>query len=315
MQIAVQSGISSNISEEKSDSFPSASQEKLHIRVLEHDLLRVFLAVVDSGGYTSAGQLLHRTQAAISQQIQRLEDSTQVALFEHPRRPVRLTQQGNVLLDYARRIIALNDKALSSLRSGEIAGRVRIGASNHYATHVLPSFLAEFSRAHPRVEVEMHTGLSADMQQKLGSSYDIIINSHPPGLGGGHLIRREQLHWITSHHNSPHHNDPLPMAFLPPGSLVRNMAVSALGRTERSWRLVHESSNIASLLASAEAGWALTVFQQSSLEISNVRMLGESDGMPPLPQIEVRMEVAPLFLSHAAAELHRYLLALLVPAK
>ena len=178
-----------------------------------------------------------------------------------------------------------------------------------------PSLLAEFSRAHPSVEVEMHTGLAADMQEGLGSNYDILINGHPAGLGGGHLIRREQLHWVTSHHDSPHLNDPLPMAFLPPGSLVRNMAVSALGRADRSWRMVHESSNIASLLASAAAGWAVSVFQQSSLEISHVRILNESDGMPPLPQIDVRMEAAPRFLSRAAVELHRYLLASLVSAK
>ena len=182
-KIEVQSGMSASTTpRESADGTPSAPLEQLRIRVLEHDLLRVFLAVVDSGGYTSAGQLLHRTQAAISQQIRRLEDAAQVALFEHPRRSVRLTQEGQVLVEYARRLIALNDEALASLHSGDIAGRVRIGASNYYATHVLPSLLAEFSRAHPSVEVEMHTGLAADMQEGLGSNYDILINGHPAGL-------------------------------------------------------------------------------------------------------------------------------------
>lgn len=292
-----------------------ASLEHLRGTVLEHDLLRVFLAVVDSGGYTSAGQLLHRTQAAISQQIRRLEDAAQVALFEHPRRLVQLTQEGRVLVEYARRLVALNDEALASLRSGEVAGRVRIGANNHYATHVLPPLLAAFSRAYPAVQVELHTGVAADMQERLGGSYDILINIHPAGLGAGRLLRREQLHWITSHAQSPYRVDPMPMAFLPQGSLLRGMAVAALGRAGRSWRVVHESSNIASLMAAATAGWAVSVFQRSSIDTAQARILDESDGMPPLPQIDVRMEVAQRFLPRAAVSLHQYLTEALQPAE
>jgi len=283
--------------------------------VLEHDLLRVFIAVVDSGGYTSAGHLLHRTQAAISQQIRRLEDAAQVALFEHPRRSVKLTQEGRVLVEYARRLVALNDEALASLRSGEVAGRVRIGANNHYATHVLPRLLATFSHLHPGVQVEMHTGVAADMQERLGGSYDILINIHPAGLGAGHLLRREQLHWIASRTELQVDADPLPVAFLPQGSLLRSMAVAALGRAGRSWRVVHESSNIASLMAAASSGWAVSVFQRSSIDTSAVRILDERDGMPALPLIDVRMEVAQRYLPRAAVALHRYLLESLQPVR
>jgi DNA-binding transcriptional LysR family regulator len=289
------------------------SLDHLRGRVLEHDLLRVFVAVVDSGGYTAAGQLLHRTQAAISQQIRRLEEAVRAPLFEHPRRMVRLTSQGRILLEYARRLIALNDEALASLRSDEVAGRVRIGANNHYATHILPKLLADFSRRHPGVQVELHTGVAADMQERLGGSYDILINVHPAGLGSGVLLRREQLHWVTSHADSPDQSDPLPVAFLPQGSLLRSMAVASLGRAGRSWRVVQESSNIASLMAAVASGWAVSVFQRSSIDPIQMRVLGEADGMPALPMIDVRLEVAQRYLSRAAVELHRFLMAALKP--
>lgn len=294
-----------------------ANGSLLHLRgrVLEHDLLRVFVAVVDSGGYTAAGLLLHRTQAAISQQIRRLEESAQVPLFEHPRRLVRLTPQGHVLVEYARRLIALNEEALASLNSDEIAGRVRIGANNHYATHVLPRLLAEFSRLHPGVQVEMHTGVAADMQERLGSSYDLLINIHPAGLGTGHLLRSEQLYWVTSIGDSPHRSDPLPVAFLPQGSLLRSMAVATLGRSGRAWCVVQESSNIAALMAAVTSGWAVSVFQKTSIDPSQMRVLSESDGMPPLPVIDVRLEVAQRYLPRAAVELHRFLLSALSPAE
>lgn len=295
---------------------PPGDTEALHGlrgRVLEHDLLRVFLAVVDSGGYTAAGQLLHRTQAAISQQIRRLEEAAQVALFEHPRRLVQLTPEGRVLVEYARRMLALNEEALAGLRSGEIAGRVRIGANNHYATHVLPRLLAEFSRLHPGVQVEMHTGVAADMQERLGGSYDIVINIHPAGLGAGHLLRREQLHWVTALHDAPCLSDTVPMAFLPQGSLLRSLAVAALGRAGRSWRVVHESSNVASLAAAAASGWAVSVFQRSSIDTAQLRILGAEEELPAMPEIDVRIEVAQRYLPRAAVELHRYLLERLLP--
>ena len=298
------------------DPRPPGNPDALHAlrgRVLEHDLLRVFLAVVDSGGYTAAGQLLHRTQAAISQQVRRLEEAAQVALFEHPRRLVQLTPEGRVLVEYARRMMALNEEALAGLRSGEVAGRVRIGANNHYATHVLPRLLAEFSRLHPGVQVEMHTGVAADMQERLGGSYDIVINIHPAGLGAGHLLRREQLHWVTALHDAPCLIDTVPMAFLPQGSLLRSLAVAALGRAGRSWRVVHESSNVASLAAAAASGWAVSVFQRSSIDAAQLRVLGADDGMPALPEIDVRIEVAQRYLPRAAVELHRYLLERLLP--
>lgn len=286
----------------------------LRNRVLEHDLLRVFVAVVDYGGYTAAANVLHRTQAAVSQQIKRLEEAAQVALFQHPRRAVQLTEQGRILLDYARRLVALNDEALGSLRSDDVTGKVRIGANNYYAITILPPLLAQFCKAYPEVQIEMHTGVAADMEKRLGHTFDLVINVHPVGTGSGHLLRREQLHWITSREESPHRRNPLPLAQLPHGSLVRELAIAELGRVGRRWHLAQESSNIAALEASALAGLAVTVFQRSSITSPKLRVLTEADGLPGLPQIDVRMETAERYLPRAAVKLHEYLLKALLPS-
>ena len=246
----------------------------LRNRVLDHDLLRVFVAVVDYGGYTAAAQALHRTQAAVSQQIKRLEEAAQTALFQHPRRTVQLTEQGRTLLDYARRLISLNDEALGSLRSDDVGGKVRIGANNYYATAVLPPLLAQFCRQYPEVQLELHTGVAADMDRRLGSTFDIIINVHPAGAAaGGLLLRREPLHWVTSVNDSPHARDPLPLALLPHGSLFRSWAIAALAQVERPWYVVQESTNIAALKAACVAGLAVGVFQDASVAGDAVRIL------------------------------------------
>lgn len=283
-------------------------------RVLEHELLRVFVCVVDCGGYTAAAQALHRTQAAISQQIKRLEESAQTALFQHPRRAVELTDDGRTLLEYARRLIALNDEALSSLKSDGVRGKVRIGANNYYATAVLPQMLARFCAANPGVQIEMHTGSAHDMDRRLGLAYDLLINIYPVGSGSGVVLRREQLHWVGAKVASPHLRTPLPLALMPKGSLLRDIAIATLGASRRDWHLAQESSNIMALEASTAAGLAVSIFQKASVVSPHLRILDEHDGMPALPQIEICMVPAERYLPRAAVKLHEFLLGKLLPA-
>ena len=277
-------------------------------RVLDHDLLRVFVAVVDCGGFTAAANALHRTQAAVSLQIKRLEETLSVALLQHPRRAVQLTQEGQRLVEYARRMLALNDEAFSAVRSDEVAGRVRLGANHYFATVVLPPLLARFWRQHPDVQIELHTGVSADMEARIGSAYDLTINVHPKGSGEGELVMAQEPLWITSRHDSPHALSPLPLALLPRGSLFREWAVTALGEQKRPWRIVHESTNIAAMEAVVAAGLAVSVFQRLSVDLDRLRPLTPAEGFPALPQADIRLRAAERYLSRAAVRLYEFLL-------
>jgi DNA-binding transcriptional LysR family regulator len=277
-------------------------------RIIEHDLLRVFVAVVDYGGFTAAASVLHRTQAAVSLQIKRLEETVQVALFQHPRRAVQLTPRGELLLEYARRMISLNDEALSAVRGDEVTGRVRIGATNNYASGILPPLLAEFCTIHPEVQIEVHTGVAAEMKKKLGNAYDIIINLYPTGTGEGVLVSRQEPIWVTSKLNSPHQRDPLPLALMPNGSLFRRYALQTLAQQGKAWHLAQESSNIAAVEAATAAGLAITVFQRKSVDFERLRELTEAEGFPRLPGADVRLEIAERFLPRAAIQLREFLL-------
>lgn len=285
-----------------------AASSPVRTRVIEHDLLRVFVAVIDCGGFTAAASVLHRTQAAVSLQIKRLEETVQVALFQHPRRALQLTPRGELLLEYARRMISLNDEALSAVRGNELTGRIRIGAINNYASGILPPLLAEFCRMYPEVQIEVHTGVAADMSKRLGSAYDMTINLHTPGQGEGVLISTQEPIWITSLLNSPHERDPLPLALLPNGSLFRRYALQALAQMGRSWHLAQESTNIAAIEAATAAGLALTVFQRKSVDFDRLRELTEAEGFPRLPGADVRLEIAERYLPRAALQLREFLL-------
>lgn len=292
----------------KPTSPPSATPSPVRTRVLEHDLLRVFVAVVDYGGFTAAASVLHRTQAAVSLQIKRLEETVQVALFHHPRRTVQLTPRGEVLLEYARRMISLNDEALSVVRGDEVAGRIRIGAINNYASGILPPLLAEFCAIYPEVQIEVHTGVASEMDKRLGSTYDMTINLHTPGQGEGVLVSTQEPIWVTSLQHSPHQRDPLPLALLPHGSLFRRYALQALAQMGRAWHLAQESSNIQAIEAATAAGLALTVFQRHSVDFTRLRELSEAEGFPRLPGADVRLQIAERYLPRAALQLREFLL-------
>jgi DNA-binding transcriptional LysR family regulator len=276
----------------------------IQTRALDHDLLRAFVAVVDYGGYTAAANELCRTQAAVSHQIKRLEDSVQATLFLHPRSAVQLTAEGEILLNYARRLMVLNDQALGSLHAGGVGGKVRLGANHFYATAILPTLLARFSRENPEILVELHTGVASDMAKRLGSVFDLAINIHADSVGGGQLIQQTAVHWVAAPHFVLHTQDAVPLALLPNGSLLRRMVLDALERSGRPFRLVYESSNVCSLQACVEAGLAMSALPAFSTGDLCVR---DDEGFGRLPVVQVRLEKAERHLSRAAIRLYDFL--------
>lgn len=278
-------------------------------RVLDNDLLRVFVTVIDHGGFTAAAAALHRTQAAVSLQIKRLEESVQASLLHQPRQPLRLTDEGKVLLDYARRMVALNDEALASLTSTNISGRIRIGSINDYSVNVLPGLLAEFCLLYPEAEIEQQTGIVSDMERRLGSAFDLVIGIQAAGTGRHDVLCRERVVWVGSAERSPHMVDPLPLALLPPGTLFRDWVIGALADVRRPFRVAHESANAAATEAAVAAGLAVAAFKESTVKSIALRVLGAEDGFPELPMVDVVLMSAPVPLSRAAACLKHFLLA------
>lgn len=312
MEAATRAKSSQRDSSARLPSGPSTSIPRS--RLLDSELLRTFVAVVDCGGYTAAADYLHRTQPAISQQIGRLEDATRTVLFDGPKRPLKLTEQGVVLLDYARRLIALNSEALERLRPGVVSGVVRMGATNYYATSVLPALLTEFSRLYPDIHIDLEVGVAGEMQRKLGAAFDLTINSFQGGQGNGVLLRRDPVVWATSRRAPAHERDPLPLVLLPSGSLLRRWAEEALTSAGRRWVVVQESSSVEVLKASALAGLAVGVFQKATVKsIRDLRVLTPAEGFPRLPSSEMWLECANRELAPAVRCLHQYLLDQLPP--
>ena len=202
------------------------------------------------------------------------------------------------LLGYARRLLALNDEAVGEVRRHEVEGVVRVGVMDDYGVVLMPPLIASFAAGYPRVHVEMETGLTATMTERLGKAYDLVVAMHPEDRGEGQFLRREQAIWAAGPSPSALEQDPLPLALYPQGCLFRSWAIEALDRAERRWRLAFVSHSLAAVEAIALQGLAVTVVKAGTFP-PKLRALSEKDGMPRLPTPDIRLHRAPS-LSKAA---------------
>ena len=271
------------------------------------DLLQAFLAVADHRSFTRAARSLNRTQSAVSMQVKRLEVQLDVELFRRTRASVDISAAGERLLGYARRILGLNEEAVGRVREHRVEGRVRLGAMDDYGTLLLPPLLAGFISRYPLIDVEMETGLTSAMTDRLGKSYDIVIAMHPEGHREGELLRREQAVWAASAEHRVEMSDLLPVALYPQGCLFRSWAMQALDKAGRPWRLAFVSQSLSAVEAVAAQGLAVTVVKSGTFP-SRLRRLSQRDGLPPLPRAEIRLHRAPK-LSRAATLLADSLVA------
>ncbi|RYX99420.1 MAG: LysR family transcriptional regulator [Bradyrhizobiaceae bacterium] len=259
--------------------------------VLDPDLLKAFVAVADHRSFTRAAATLNRTQSAVSMQIKRLEQLIGAELFSRNKVVVALSPTGEGLLVYARRILHLNDEALSRLREGAVEGVVRIGVMDDYGCVVMPPLLARFASRYARVHVEMETGLTGAMIGRLGKSFDLVIAMHPEGSGDGQLLRREQAVWAAGVTHAAELLDPVPVALYPQGCLFRKWATDALDRAGRPWRMAFVSHSLAAVEAIVAQGLAVTVMKSSTFP-SRLRPVTDRHGLPGLPTADIRLHRA-----------------------
>ena len=282
--------------------------------ILDPDLLQAFVAVAEHRSFTRAASALNRTQSAVGMQVKRLEERLQAELFHRSTSSVDLSAAGEGLLGYARRILSLNAEAIGRVRAHGTDGRVRLGVMDDYGTMIVPPLLKEFIASYPLIHVEMETGLTSTMTDRLGEAYDLVIAMHPEGRGEGELLRTEQAVWAASAAHRVEALDPLPVALYPQGCLFRSWAMQALDEANRPWRLAFVSHSLSAVEAIAAQGLAVTVVKSGTFP-PTLRRLTARDGMLRLPRAEIRLHRAQN-LSHAASLLADHLVtALRQPGK
>ena len=255
--------------------------------LLDIDQLRTFVAIADTGSFTRAGEIVHKTQSAVSMQMKRLEERVGRPVFERDGRGTRLTEDGERLLDYARRIVRLNAECLASFDDADLTGRVRLGIPDDYADRYLPEILARFSRANPRAEVTVVCEPTPHLLDRIHhGDLDLAIITHLDRRGPSEIVRVEQLLWVSSARHGTHEEANVPLALGRASCEWRQSATEALERAARPYRILFVSWHSTAVVAVVQAGLAVSVLPESAIR-SGMRILGPSDGFPALPSCKI----------------------------
>lgn len=254
---------------------------------LDSDLLRHFLAVAKTGSVTRAGEMVGRTQSAVSMQIRRLEEVLGGPVFERLPRGVVLTPLGRELLPYAERVQALLREAGEHLTSPRISGTVRVGIVDEYVESTVPTVLAEFNAAHPEVDVSVYCDFSHRQIEALAADrIDLAVIHNWDGTGTGEVICHDPTVWVTSLAHRTHECRPLPVGLFINSDWSRDYAARSLDRAGLPWRLAFEADNSAALEKALLSGLAIVPRARSTVP-PGCRILGAADGFQQIDNNDV----------------------------
>ena len=272
---------------------------------LDLSALRTLVVAVDLQGFGKAARQLHRTPGAISLQLRGLEERVGKPLFRKTGRTQALTEEGELLVGYARRLLALNDEAVLAVTATGLGGAVRFGMTQDFAESWLTEALARFGRAHASLRLD----LRVDRSEPLGSA--VLADELDLALAFRGLPGREEpplatmpVSWFAHPSLELAPGEPLPLLVLDPPCTFRTSAIESLDRAGRAWRIVLSSSSVSALWAAAEAG--LGVVPRTALHVPPaLKPVSETWGLPALPSTGIHLLVRGAGSPEAALHLAR----------
>lgn len=276
-------------------------------RNLDISLLRTFVAAADRASMTAAGNALHLTQSAVSQQIARLEEAFGGVLFTRDRRGLRLTQPGERLLGNARRLLSLNDEIWADMTAGVIEGKVRLGVPYDLAGTCLPPILKAYAEAFPQVEISLQCTSSPELMRALANGeIDLAIIEEPVGSSRGECLAVERLVWVGAKAGTAHLKVPLPVSMVAETCAFRPAVLSALRGQSREWRTVFENGSIDATTATVRTDLAVTTWLAFTVP-ADLDILPAEAGLPVLPSFSINLHLPPQDAGPAAVELARHI--------
>ncbi|MBH1655027.1 LysR family transcriptional regulator [Stenotrophomonas maltophilia] len=253
------------------------------------DLLRAFVAVVETGGFTKAGERMNLSQSAISHQIRKLEEQAGSALLKRTTRSVTLTEDGEDFLRHAEQILAAQSLLVRRFQRAPVTGAVRLGVPETYAGDRLTAMLSRFSRRFPAVRldvaVESYGALNEQIQ---AGTLDLAVNLFLREDVVWPVLRRTRFVWAIGSGFEHEPEKTLPLALAPSPCMHRDVCIGALVEAGLEWRVTFTSPNQQGLRSAAKSGLAITVALQDDIQ-DGLMIAGSGLGLPVLPAASFRL--------------------------
>lgn len=255
---------------------------------LPTDLLRTFVTINNLGGFTQAGELLGRSQPAISLQVKRLEELLNVRLFNRAH-GLQLTEEGQLLMSYAQKMLDLNDAVVSRLGSPKVSGSVRLGIPNDFEVSFLATTLGRFAQAYPDVTLDVSSDISVNLLHDYKKGvYDLVMAIEESNQDNAQLsdFILEPLVWVRSGNLVLEPDAPLPLILYPKGCLYRKSIIRALTDANIPWRIVYSTASLLGIQAAIKAGLGISALAKSTVP-DGLEASMEYNGCPSLGSASV----------------------------
>ncbi|MCR0999320.1 LysR substrate-binding domain-containing protein [Serratia rubidaea] len=234
-------------------------------QALDLDALRSFVVGIESGSFALAAKRLCRSTSAVSAQLKKLEMQCGVALVVKNGRRLALTQHGEIVLGYARRMLALNDEAQRALQGELLQGEIRIGMQEDFGESLMPGMLGQLKRHHPGLRISARIDRNHALLSGLAEkTLDMALMWQPDTpLQDGRLLGRCQLEWVYHRELDIDallaQGEPLPLVMFASPCLMRARATACLDRAGIPWRVMFVSHSLSGIWAAVQAGLGITV--------------------------------------------------------
>lgn len=257
---------------------------------LDMDALRSFVAGVEAGSFARAADRLGRSTSAVSAQLKKLEEQAGTALMRRSGRGLALTDGGEMLLSYARRLLSLNDDAVSAVRGAALEGWIRLGLQEDFGETMLPQVLGRFARAHPKVRIEGRIARNVELRERIASGHlDLALAWDDGAASSAERIAALPLCWLGAAEGGPDWraggDEPLPLVALEAPCLLRALACAHLDRRGLAWRIAFVSPSLGGLWAATAAGLGIALRTPIGRPSSVRRLDPSAHGLPDLPSL------------------------------
>ena len=260
-------------------------------RNLDMTALRSFVSVAEAKGVTRAAGFLNLTQSAVSMQLKRLEESLGLTLLDRSMRQIGLTAEGEQLLGYGRRILALNDEVYGRLTDQSFEGEITFGVPADIVYPHIPQVLKRFSQEYPRVKVQLISSYTRRLQSQFSrGECDLILTTEESRDGASETLATLPLIWIGSKGGTAWKSRPLRLAF-EYACLFRPGVQQALDRVGIPWEMAVESDSTRTVEASVTADLAVHACVEGTLP-SHLAVIEHGGALPELGKTHINMYMA-----------------------
>jgi DNA-binding transcriptional LysR family regulator len=253
--------------------------------LLELDLLKTLVAISETGNFSAASEVVFRTPSAVSMQVKRIEEILGHQIFKRSARSVTPTEDGELLIAHARRVLALNRDIVAKFIMPEISGVVRVGALDYAVEQFLPVVLRRFAETHPGITVDVVVENSEPLVNKIKQNQlDIAIiscDAIESARTDVEILYLEKMAWAGLKGGVAAEQNPLPVSVWEEGCVWRTVGLSSLEKQGRDYRITFKSAYVSGMKAAILADLVVAPLPVSICE-GPIIALGSEYGLPDM---------------------------------